>query len=161
MTGYMRFNWTSKRILIGKTDLDASYRRVQANAQIASTYIAIVGKISFLCPRLTFGTTPAPEEYTTTGEGAIDLGNDLIVDASWEETKLQSPHRHLLPIKDYIPASDLLFKSDQLKVNTEDKEASMDGFIDEIITITIDDPCWVERSKKSALLVIHTIFRPL
>ena len=40
------------------------------------------------------------------------------------------------------------------------KEASMDGFIDEIITITIDGPWWVERTKNVDLLIIHTIFRP-
>ena len=34
----------------------------------------------------------------------------------------------------------------------------MDGLIDEIITITIDDPCWVDPTKHAALLVIHTIF---
>ena len=37
----------------------------------------------------------------------------------------------------------------------------MDGFIDEITTITIANPCWVERAKNVSLLVIHTIFRPL
>ena len=37
----------------------------------------------------------------------------------------------------------------------------MDGSINEIITITIDDPRWADRTKKSALLIIHTIFRPL
>ena len=37
----------------------------------------------------------------------------------------------------------------------------MDGLIGEIITVTIDDPSWVERAKKLALLVIHTIFRPI
>ena len=37
----------------------------------------------------------------------------------------------------------------------------MDGFIDDIITINIDDPCWVEHVKNVALLVIHTIFRLL
>ena len=36
----------------------------------------------------------------------------------------------------------------------------MDGFIDDIITITIDYPRWVERAKNAALLIIHTIFRP-
>ena len=70
----------SKRILIGKTDLDVAYQRVHANAQIASTCIAIVGKLAFLCLCLTFGTTPAPEEYTTISEESIDLGNDLLVD---------------------------------------------------------------------------------
>ena len=37
----------------------------------------------------------------------------------------------------------------------------MDGFIDYIIPITIDNPWWVERANNAALLVIHTIFRPL
>ena len=37
----------------------------------------------------------------------------------------------------------------------------MDGFIDDIPTITIDYPIWAERTKNSELLGIHTIFRPL
>ena len=36
----------------------------------------------------------------------------------------------------------------------------MDGFIDYITTITIENPCWVERAKNLALLIIHTIFIP-
>ena len=36
----------------------------------------------------------------------------------------------------------------------------MDGLIDDIITINIEKPCWVERTKNAALLIIHTIFRP-
>ena len=37
----------------------------------------------------------------------------------------------------------------------------MDGFIDDIIMLTIDDPTWVEHAKKLAILVIHIILRPL
>ena len=37
----------------------------------------------------------------------------------------------------------------------------MDGFIDNIITIIIDEPSWVERAKLTALLFIQTISRPL
>ena len=110
--------------------------------------------------RLLFGTTLAPSEYTTISEAAIDLGNDILVETSWYATNLQLPRRHLLPREDYLTASDPLFKADQLSVNIKAKEASMDGFIDDIITITIDDPCWVERAKNAALLIIQTIFRP-
>ena len=38
----IRIKWPSKCIVIGKTDLDAAYRRVHANAQIAATCIVIV-----------------------------------------------------------------------------------------------------------------------
>ena len=36
----------------------------------------------------------------------------------------------------------------------------MDLFVDDIITITIDNACWVERAKNAAFFIIHTIFRP-
>ena len=45
-------------------------------------------------------------------------------------------------------------------MNIEAKKALMDGFIDDIITITIDNPCRVEHTKNAYLLIIHTIFRP-
>ena len=64
----MRIKWNSKRTLIGKTDLDDAYPSVQTNAQIAATCIVIVGKLAFLYLCLTFGTTPAPEEYTNISE---------------------------------------------------------------------------------------------
>ena len=37
----------------------------------------------------------------------------------------------------------------------------MDGLIDNIITITVDNKYSIERTKNAALLVIHTLFRPL
>ena len=48
-----------------------------------------------------------------------------------------------------------------MSVNIKSHEASMDGLYDNNITITIDNPCWVERAKNTALLVINTILRPL
>ena len=33
-------------------------------------------------------------------------------------------------------------------------EASMDGFIDDIITIMVDGEHWIDRAKSAALLVI-------
>ena len=65
MIAAMCIKWPSKCILIGETDLDAAYRHVHANAQIASICIAIVKILAFLCLCLPFGNTPALEEYTT------------------------------------------------------------------------------------------------
>ena len=92
----MRIKWPSKRIMIGKTDFYAAYRRFHTNAHIAVTCIAIVVKLSFLCLCLLFGTTTAQAEYTTISEAEIYLGNDLLADTSWDATNLQLPHWHLL-----------------------------------------------------------------
>ena len=54
-----------------------------------------------------------------------------------------------------------LAKADTLAVEIIATKASMDGFIDDIITITVDDNHWVDCAKTAALLVIHTLFRPL
>ena len=97
MISVMRSRWPTKLSLIGTTDLDAAYRRIHANATTASKCIAIVNELYFLHFRLTFCTTPAPGEYTTVSEAAIDLGNDLLQDESSYTDDLNSPHRSLLP----------------------------------------------------------------
>ena len=96
MISEMRSKCPTKGILIGETNLDASYRRINSNAKTASTCIAIVDELAFLCLKLTFGITPVPAEYTTVSEAKIDLGNDLLRDESWDTDDLNFPHRSLL-----------------------------------------------------------------
>ena len=93
----MQIRWPTKRILIGKTDLDSAYLRIHANAKTASTCISIVDKLDFLYLRLPFVTIPAPPEYTTVSEESIEIGNDLLQDQSRETDDLNLPHKSLLP----------------------------------------------------------------
>ena len=97
-----------------KIDLDAAYFRIHANAKTASTYIAIVNELFFICLRLPFGTTPAPEEYMTVSEAAIDLGNDILQDQSWDTDDLNSPHQSLLPQEEKQPSASHLKTADLL-----------------------------------------------
>ena len=161
MISEMRSRWPTKLILIGKTDLDAAYRRIHANAKTALTCIAIVDKLYFLCLRLPFGTPPAPAEYTTVSEAVIDLGNGLLQDRFWDTDDLNSPHRSLLPQEEKHQSESHLATAYPLAVDITATEASIDGFIDDIITITVNDEHWIYRAKSAALLVIHTLFRPL
>ena len=138
-----------------------SYRLIYTNMRIASTCISILDTLFLLCICLHFVTTPAPVEYTKVSYGTIDLGNYIPRDKSWDATELQSPHRHLLKDEEYQSGSDPLVQADTLAVDVEVKEASMDRFVNYIITINIDEPSWLDYAKNAALLVIHTIFRPL
>ena len=139
MISAMRSRWPTKPIIIGKTDLDAAYRWIHAHAKTASTYIAIVDQLAFLCLRLPFGTTPAPAEFTTISEAAIDLGNDLLQDRSWDTDDLNLPHRYLLLPEEKQQSAGHLEKADPLAVEIIYTEVSMDGFINDIITTTVDD----------------------
>ena len=71
------------------------------------------------------------------------------------------PHISLLPTEEKQQSASHLAKTDPLAVDITATEASMDGFIDDIITITVDDDHWIDRAESAALLVIHTLFRPL
>ena len=157
----MRSKWPTKRILILKTDLDAAYQRIHANAITALTCIAILDELEFLCLWLPFLTTPVPEEYKTVSEAEIDLGNDLIWDESWDTDDLNSPHQLLLPQEEKKKSTIHLATTDPLSVDITATEASMDGFINNIITITVDEKHWIDRTDSAALLIIHTLFRPL
>ena len=105
----------------------------------ASTFIAIVDELALLCLRSPFGTTPAPEKYTTVSEAKIDLGNDLLRDESWDTDYLNSPHRSLLPQEEKQQSAIHIATADPLSVDITATEASMDGFIDDIITTMVDD----------------------
>ena len=97
MISAIQSRWSTKRILILKTDLDAAYQQIHANATTAVTYIAILYELAFLYLRLPFGTTSAPTEYTTVSEATIDLGNYLLQDESWDTDDLNLPHQSLIP----------------------------------------------------------------
>ena len=158
MISAMRSKWPTKRILLGKTDLDASYRRIHANVTTASTCIVIVDELAFICLWLTFVATPTPVEYTIVSEAAIDLGNDLLQDKSWDIDDLNSPHQSLLPQEDKQQSTSSLEITYPLAVYITSMEASMDGFIDNIITITVYDKYWIDCTKSAALWVIHPLF---
>ena len=51
--------------------------------------------------------------------------------------------------------------ADPLEMDITATEASLDGSIDYIITIMVNEEHWIDRAKIAALLVIHTLFRPL
>ena len=108
--------WPTKRIFIGKTDLDIAYLRVHANITTASTCIAIVDKLAFLYLRLPFGTTPTPSESTDAIEAAIDLGDDLLRKKSWDTENTNSPHRYSLPKEDKQQLENYHAKVDSLAV---------------------------------------------
>ena len=114
MISATRTRWPTKRIFIGKTDLNAAYRRIHTNAKTASTCIAIVDGLAFLCMRLPFGTTPAPEKYMTVSEAAIYLGNDLLQDQSCDTDDLNSPHQSLLTQEEKQQSTSHLTTADPL-----------------------------------------------
>ena len=148
MISAMQSKFPTKRILVGKTDLDAAYFWIHTNATTELTCIAIVDELAFLCLRSPFGTTPSPVEYTTVSEAAKDMGNDLLQDEYWDTYGLNLPHQPLLPQEEKQHSARHLVTTYPLSVDVTATESSMDGFFDNIITITVDDEHWIDCAKK-------------
>ena len=68
------------------------------------------------------------------------------------------PHQSLLPQEEKQQSESHLVTADPLTVDITATEASMDSFINDIITITVDDEYWIDRAKIAALWVIYTLF---
>ena len=86
---------------------------------------------------LPFGTTPAQAECPTVSEAAIDLGNNLLRDEYWDTDDLNLPHQSLLPYEEKFKPARHISMEDPLAVDITATEASIDGLIDDIITITV------------------------
>ena len=115
MISSIRSKCPTKLILIVKTDLDAAYLRIYANAKTSSTCIAIVDKLAFICLRLPFSNTYTPAYCATVCESAIDLGNYLLRDEYWDTDDLNSPYQYLLPQEDKQQPESHLAMADPLK----------------------------------------------
>ena len=81
----------------------------------------------------------------------MDIQNYIPRGESWDIYNLNSPQRSEKRVANLDP----------LSVFIKATESSMDGFIDNIVTVTVDDKHWIELAKIAVLLVICTLFRPL
>ena len=81
----------------------------------------------------------------TVSEAAIDLGNNLLKDESWDTDDLNSPHRSLLPQEGKQQSESHIAMEDPLAVGITATEVSMDGIMYDIITITVDYKNWIDR----------------
>ena len=68
---------------------------------------------------------------------------------------------YLLPQEDKQQSTSHFATEDPLELDITATEVSIDGFIDGIVTITVDYKHWIYCARSAALLVIHTLFRPL
>jgi len=84
------------RILGGKSDFKAAYRRVHLHGNTAEKCAIMYKDFSLPSLRLTFGGSPCPNEFCIVSELCTDLANDILHSKNWNHKKLKSPHTTLL-----------------------------------------------------------------
>jgi len=134
----MRLRHPTIRILGGKSDFKAVYRRVNS-----------------------FGGSLCPNEFCVASELCTDLANDLLHCPDWQPEKVHSPHSNLildpLLLEDSVPFR----QAKELDIDIPvDDWGRIDDFIDDGIAIVPDIGNNRNRAIQAMLLAIHTICRP-
>jgi hypothetical protein len=150
------------RILGGKSDFKAAYRRVHLHGDTAEKCSIMYKEFGLSSLRLTFGGSPCPNEFCFISELCTDLANDILHCPNWDPKTLKSPHSHILSEPIFLDDSIPFGQAMELDVEMpSDDWGLIDDFIDDGITIVPDIGMNKDRAAAAMLLAIHIICRPL
>ena len=146
-------------ILIAKLDIDAAYRRLHVLAAMAVRTITIVKRIAYILLRLPFGVANGPNDFPLISEPIMDLTNELLRDDTWHPAEVHAPIQQHLHQKKRRLHTEPPTKARPLFVDVPYHPAIADGYIDDIITVMVDEEKWVEKGRNAAPLAVHSMFR--
>jgi hypothetical protein len=160
---HLRRRFPGVRIFIQKVDFKSAYRRLHLSYDMATKCITVVRDLAFLSLRMPFGGRPCPSLWSDVSETITDLSNSLAVDPSWDPETLRSPLQHLIPPTVSEPQDVPFADSLPVAFDIPDGEGKYkaDVFIDDVISVVLDDGRGCARGAAASLLAIHAVCRPV
>jgi hypothetical protein len=157
----LRFMFPNQRILIAKYDYSDAYRRICHSAKAAAQSIAVLAGIAYVALRLTFGGSPNPPTWCGFSEMVTDLSNELLMCEDWCPSDLRSPAQPITPAPKVLPDDVPFGKAEEAAVVVPTTTTSKtDGFIDDLVNVTLDTPRNRERAPHAVPLAMHCTSRP-
>jgi len=150
------------KILGGKSDIKAAYRRISLHEDTAELCTIMFENLGLTSLRLTFGGSPCPNVFCLASELCTDLANDLLHCKDWDPNEIASPHAKKIQDPRYLDPN-VPFKAAReldVEVPVED-DGIVDDFIDDGIVFTPDLLDNSNRALQALLLAIHILFRPV
>jgi hypothetical protein len=160
---HLRRTYPTKRIYIQKVDFKSAYRRMHLSTNMAAKCITVVEELAFVSLRLPFGGRACPSLWSDVSETITDLSNALASDTTWDPDTLHSPLQHLIPPMvsepNTVPFAQALPTS--VTIPHSDGHYKADIFIDDLISVILDDGNGCKTGAAASLLAIHTVGRPV
>lgn len=158
----MRYENPNKRILMAKHDLDSAYRRLHWHAKCALLCITIVSNIAYILTRLCFGIASGPNEWCLISELIVDFATALLEDDTWNPDDLFNPNENIPSHTEYVDSS---VEIEQVKKvifrNTKTKNSYIDGYIDDLLTLIIEELGLIKKGIHVIPLILFILFRPV
>jgi hypothetical protein len=157
----IRLRLPKVKILGGKSDIKAAYRRVTLHGDTAEKCTIMYKDFGLTSLRLTFGGSPCPNEFCIASELCTDLANDLLHCPHWDPSKLTSPHAEKVSPPQYLNEAIPFTAVKDIDVDIPpDDWGKVDDFIDDGIVVVPDIGDNKIRAIQAMLLAIHILFRP-
>jgi hypothetical protein len=160
---HLRRTSPKTRIFIQKVDFKSAYQRMHLSTDMAAKCITVVGGLAFVSLRLPFGGRACTSLWSDVSETIMDLSNALALDTTWDPDTLHCPLQHLIPRTlsepDTVPFAEAL--STSVTIPESDGNYKADIFIDDLISVILNDGAGCKRGAASSLLAIHTVGRPV
>ena len=138
------WTYSGKRIFITKLDLDAAYCWLHVIAAMIVLTVTILKKIAYILLRLPFGVVNGPNNFSLLSEPIMDLTNDILRDKEWDPTEIHSPLQPEFDTMNEQYDNDIPFvTANKLFVPMPFYPAMADGYIDDIVTVMLDQVDWV------------------
>ena len=160
---HLRTRFPQKRIFLQKVDFKSAYRRMHLSAGMAAKCVTVVRKLAYVSLRLPFGGRPCPSLWSDFSETITDLSNAIANDESWDPDTLHSPLQHLIPKTVTEPDGIPFEQARPMSVTVPDSDGvyKSDVFIDDVISVVLDDDEGCKRGAAASLLAIHAVCRPV
>ena len=158
----LRFHNPEKKILMTKHDLDSAYRRLHWHAKCALLCITVVSNIAYLLTRLCFGIASGPNEWCLISELMVDFATALIGDESWDPDEIYNPNEDIPLDIDYVDSSVKIEKvKNVIFENKRTIKSYIDGYIDDLLTMILEELDLLKRGVHVMPLVCLILFRPV
>ena len=157
----LRYEHPDRKIYIVKHDLDAAYRRLYVHPDFAVRCTTIIKNVAYLLVCLAFGVSAGPSMYSLISKAIFDLVNDLLLDPTWEPSELHSPHYNEFQESEKLDDKIPFERANKLHVYVPCRKTFCDGYIDDCVTMALDEQKLVEKAQNALPLGVHGIMRPM
>jgi hypothetical protein len=146
---------------MSKYDYSKAYRRIAHSASEVAQSISVSNKIAYVALRPTFGGSSNPPTWCLFSETVTDLANEIYMCREWDPEKLRSPGQPITPEPKLEAKKEPFTQSLPTAVQIPTSSTSKtDGFIDDLLTVFLDNPTNRERAPLTVPLAMQVTSRP-
>ena len=122
----------------------------------------IIDQIAYILVRLSFGGNKGLGQHDVLSNMVVDVAQEILDNDTWDPTTLHSPHIDKIPPPLWLSEDIPFGKASPLAMDLDKPhKVYVNGYMDDICTLSLDKGSLPERGCNALALAIHLFFRPI